>query len=703
MIFKYGKLIIGFFFVSFSLHASVLKLELKGEEFPLSDDKLTKIHEILSRCDAAARVAFDGMPTVLVATTTTTTTSTEASTTVVSESEELGAPPAKMKKSEEHGNDFNFSSVDAIIKSETLWASVSQTCLKGLELIVQRFPQHFKALHLLGHYYMRSKRNKDMKKARRYLWGSDMPTSARSAAQAPSLFGERKNTNLFNGIWRMPLNEADRPGTFSTHMGKCVNTLLEYANHNQDYQILLEVAVLLRKVPNSDQKFLYEKQRKAFSKQGYADLKKVLRSRADSYRSNKSKEMQLSLLLEIHQIYSRVRKTLHPQKDEVMTAIMTDLYKSIGGAATALYEEVNTFCNKATIAEKTMGPKEILNAMPSMMVQKAVAPASKPAATSKPSLARQTSSTPTTSTAEANSVKAAMDYMNAASYYNEMMATMMMASAASGSTSTEAYLNAYAAASAASSYNDLIKTLPNTISVTKTDKKTVAVGSGNKNQTPSSSKPDAAGKMPPSVSVSKTNKSSNMVSKPKAPNSSGAASLQPCKPKLFSAATPSGPMNQASKSKLLPSTSSKSGGAKSASALAIEKIYKKAPSSAVMKQKTSLPGVTVSKVLFDNKVGSKKKSAAGAGASSGGASRAPSAISAAAVKTANEILMHERNANSKGKTNAVSNSARDQLKSFRSVLAKDIKKPSNSTAAAAAPAKPKVIEDISDDDVICID
>ena len=676
-----------------------MKLEHKGEEFPLSDDKLTKIHEILSRCDAAARVAFDGMPTVLVATTTTTSTAVASTTAAVSENEELGAPPAKVKKSEEHGNDFNFSSVDAIIKSETLWASVSQTCLKGLELIVQRFPQHFKALHLLGHYYMRSKRNKDMKKARRYLWGSDMPTSARSAAQAPSLFGERKNTNLFSGIWRMPLNEADRPGTFSTHMGKCVNTLLEYANHNQDHQILLEVAVLLRKAPNSDQKFLYEKQRKAFSKQGYADLKKVLRSRADSYRSHKSKEMQLSLLLEIHQIYGRVRKTLHPQKDEVMTAILTDLYKSIGGAANALYEEVNTFCNKASIAEKTMGHKEILDALPSMM-QKAVAPASKPAATSKPSLARQTSSTPTTSTAEANSVKAAMDYMNAASYYNEMMATMMMASAASGSTSTEAYLNAYAAASAASSYNDLIKTLPNTISVTKTDKKTVAVGSGNKNQTPSSSKPDAAAKMPPSVSVIKTNKSSNMVSKPKAPNSSGAATLQPCKPKLFSAATPSGPMNQASKSKLLPSTSSKSGGAKSASALAIEKIYKKAPSSGVMKQKTSLPGVTVSKVLSDNKVGSKKKSAAGAGASSGGASRAPSAISAAAVKTANEILMHERNANSKGKTNAVSNSARDQLKSFRSVLAKDIKKPSNSTAASA---KPPVIEDISDDDVICID
>ena len=272
-------------FLCFSMHASVLKLELKSEDFPLSDEKLTRILEVLKRFDTAARGAFDGMPPVLSATDT---------TTLQSESEELGAqpPPCKVKKSEE-GSDV-FSSVDAIIKSETLWASVSQTCLKGLELIVQRFPQHFKALHLLGQYYMRSKRNKDMKKARKYLWGSDIPTASKSG-QSPSLFGERKNTNLFNGIWRMPLSEADRAGSFCTHMGKCVNTLMEYANANNDYQIFLEVAVLLRKVPNSDQKFLYEKQRKSFGKQAYLDLKKILRSRADTHRQSKPKEMQFSL------------------------------------------------------------------------------------------------------------------------------------------------------------------------------------------------------------------------------------------------------------------------------------------------------------------------------------------------------------------------------------------------------------------------
>ena len=63
--------------------------------------------------------------------------------------------------------------------------------------------------------------NKDLKKARKYFWGVDGAASsgARGNNSQPSLFGDRKGNNLFNGIWRMPLNEVDRAGSFSTHMG----------------------------------------------------------------------------------------------------------------------------------------------------------------------------------------------------------------------------------------------------------------------------------------------------------------------------------------------------------------------------------------------------------------------------------------------------------------------------------------------------
>ena len=141
---------------------------------------------------------------------------------------------------------------------------------------------------------MRSKRNKDLKKTRKFLWGSDAPTSRSGNA---TLFSDRKGNNLFNGIWRMPLNEVDRAGSFSTHMAKSINTLLDYASITNDWNILCEVAIHLRKAPSSDQKYLYEKQRKSFSKQAYTALKSALRAKADVVIKNKPKESQLMLLL----------------------------------------------------------------------------------------------------------------------------------------------------------------------------------------------------------------------------------------------------------------------------------------------------------------------------------------------------------------------------------------------------------------------
>lgn len=105
--------------------------------------------------------------------------------------------------------------------------------------MIGRFPQHFKALHLLSTYHLKSKKNKDIKKVQRYIWGSEQSSAAASSAgnKLNSLFGERKSNNLFNGIWRFPNSEFDRPGNFSTHMGKCTNTLLEMASQIKDQQV----------------------------------------------------------------------------------------------------------------------------------------------------------------------------------------------------------------------------------------------------------------------------------------------------------------------------------------------------------------------------------------------------------------------------------------------------------------------------------
>ena len=103
---------------------------------------------------------------------------------------------------------------------DQVWSSIADGCIKALELTVQRFSNHFKAIHLLGRYFLRSKKKTDLKKARKLLWGmeSGAPPARSGGGNHASLFGDRKGNNLFNGIWRLPLSEVDRAGTFSTHV-----------------------------------------------------------------------------------------------------------------------------------------------------------------------------------------------------------------------------------------------------------------------------------------------------------------------------------------------------------------------------------------------------------------------------------------------------------------------------------------------------
>ena len=73
-------------------------------------------------------------------------------TNVVSEKMDDGEPPAKVPKIEE--SDVKKEEVDELDEE---WSSLVEKCIKALELIIQRFPDHFKAFHLLARYYIRSK------------------------------------------------------------------------------------------------------------------------------------------------------------------------------------------------------------------------------------------------------------------------------------------------------------------------------------------------------------------------------------------------------------------------------------------------------------------------------------------------------------------------------------------------------------------
>lgn len=70
--------------------------------------------------------------------------------------------------------------------------------------------------------------------------------------QIIGLFSDRKNNNFFNGIWRIPSSEIDRPGGFSSHLVKCVVILLEVLRKSGEHKLLIDMALQLHRTPEND-------------------------------------------------------------------------------------------------------------------------------------------------------------------------------------------------------------------------------------------------------------------------------------------------------------------------------------------------------------------------------------------------------------------------------------------------------------------
>ena len=235
------------------------------------------------------------------------------------------------------------------------------------------------------------------------------------------------------------------------------------------------------------------------------------------------KEPQLALLLEIHQMFCKVRKAWQ-SKDDILLGFMTELYKAYQGVANQpTFDEVNTFCHRCASSKNKDLKEAAAEAMNSMQTTRTNREATSNSSNRSSSTAATTPSTTsaagsTSSAAEAVAAQAAMEYINAASYYNELMTSMLTstAAAAAGSTTTDAqaYLNAYTA-----SYNSLLKSLPNTISVsnssTTTASKTSSSASATSSKTTTTATKIQPAKSTTSISMPASNASPGAITSTK--------------------------------------------------------------------------------------------------------------------------------------------------------------------------------------------
>ncbi|EFX75494.1 hypothetical protein DAPPUDRAFT_37199, partial [Daphnia pulex] len=88
------------------------------------------------------------------------------------------------------------------------------------------------------------------------------------------------------GIWRIPINEIDRPGCFASHMGRSAALLLDVLRETRDHRLLMELALALQPEPEPDKKYLFDSEREQQASLALSLMVQVLRSRLQEIKDS---------------------------------------------------------------------------------------------------------------------------------------------------------------------------------------------------------------------------------------------------------------------------------------------------------------------------------------------------------------------------------------------------------------------------------
>ncbi|CAG2166979.1 unnamed protein product [Oppiella nova] len=184
-------------------------------------------------------------------------------------------------------------------------------CLRAMHRCVNRYPAHYKSIYRLANYYF-LKNNYIMAKQllvgqvvlrpQDHGAGGDGQDLTESVKLIPGLFAERKNNNLFNGIWRIPIDDIDRPGSFSAHMFRSTWLLIRVCTFTQDYQMLCTIAIQLARTPDKDKQFLRNSDRQILAKFSFESCNLLLKSHYGL------SPMRDKVLMDVQRIHERLTK-----------------------------------------------------------------------------------------------------------------------------------------------------------------------------------------------------------------------------------------------------------------------------------------------------------------------------------------------------------------------------------------------------------
>lgn len=253
-------------------------------------------------------------------TTTTTTTTTHSSST---SSDSSSDSSDSSDSSSEDGTDQENVFVD-----EEQISNIYKMCIKNFEECISRFPEHYKSIYRLVYHFLNI--NESLEKCRQLLLTSDYKTTLGNSVGG--LFNERKNNNFFNGIWRIPSQEIDRPGNFTTHLSKCITILMDVLKKSNDYETLIDLALQLQRNPEADKKYLCDSDKKELFQQAVTccvqAFKNKLREIMNGITDGKNNDRDLlSLMLEIYKANRKTLKNFQQKDSTLFSGVLVEVYK----------------------------------------------------------------------------------------------------------------------------------------------------------------------------------------------------------------------------------------------------------------------------------------------------------------------------------------------------------------------------------------
>ncbi|KAL7064308.1 hypothetical protein AAHC03_05363 [Spirometra sp. Aus1] len=147
--------------------------------------------------------------------------------------------------------------ISAVLSNLDLWLRCIDRCREALELVLRRLPLHYKCMYRLAHLHFTLE--SDLDKSMAIMMG---PFDHVTKVELGGLFKDRRQSNFFHGVWRIPTSDIDRSGNFAAHMYRSTSLVLEVLEKRGDWRRLLQVFHQLRKQPPEDKRgFLSEADR----------------------------------------------------------------------------------------------------------------------------------------------------------------------------------------------------------------------------------------------------------------------------------------------------------------------------------------------------------------------------------------------------------------------------------------------------------